>query len=250
MAGRNCRMIVVATVLLTPVTGCGSAPDAADGPDLPPGAPIEFASSPRLAVGVVDGDTIRELDRVVTPFLLPGGELAIPLSEAGTIRIFGPRGEFVRSLGRKGNGPGEFTYLSKAWARGDTIEAFDSDLRRITRFLPHDSVEIVAVRTPLSDLSAPAGPLDDGWAVGGVAAGKVGARDSMEMRRIDRTGQDRGVLAHVRGMLRYRGSEYTGPTPLSPRAMIAVRLNHVFVAESTTPRIEAIGPDGVATRPK
>jgi len=44
--------------------------------------------------------------------LIPDGRIAVADNGAATIRIFRPDGSFERELGRRGEGPGEFAYLS------------------------------------------------------------------------------------------------------------------------------------------
>src|SRR5687768_15597263 len=92
---------------------------------LPAGAPVAIADSARLQLGVISGDSILEFDRVTTPFVLADGRVVVPLRGKSVIRVFAPDGSHQATLGRYGEGPGEFTALGGAWARGDTIEALD-----------------------------------------------------------------------------------------------------------------------------
>ena len=88
---------------------------------------------------------MEEFDRVTTPFLRPNGTVAVPTRGAQSIRLFSPDGNFVESHGGPGDGPGEFISLGGAWARGDTIEAYDGRLRRITRFIPGGELKVVVL---------------------------------------------------------------------------------------------------------
>ena len=222
----------------TPGDG-GSPPDT-----LPPGTPLEIERIAALSVGVLSGDTLQELDQVVTPFLLRDGRLVIPVAGASSIRIFDTDGRFGASLGRSGEGPGEFRSLSAAWSRGDTLEAFDNRLRRVTRFLPDGETEVVRFQTPLPDLSAVVGPVHDGWLVGGVAVGGNNGRDQMAMHHVAFDGSDLGETARVPGMARYATEEFGGPGPLSPRSILAVSGGYGYVAESLTPTIQVVEPTG------
>ncbi|HET9949906.1 MAG TPA: hypothetical protein VFQ22_13375, partial [Longimicrobiales bacterium] len=82
----------------------------------PAGALLDIDPSPRTAVGARSGDPMRMLDRVVTPFLLPGGSLVVPNAGSSSIRVFRRDGTFVRELGGPGEGPGEIGELVAAWA--------------------------------------------------------------------------------------------------------------------------------------
>jgi hypothetical protein len=209
------------------------------------GSPAELDPIPRLSLGVVEGDTLQEFHAVADPFLLPGADrLVVPLRGANSIRVFGPDGAFEASHGRPGRGPGEFQFLLGAWARGDTIEALDFELRRLTRFLPGGGVESVPVHTDLPDLSLGVGPVPEGWVVGGVREGGPGRRDLMEFRLIGWDGTDLGRVGQVEGMARHATATMTGPGPLSPRAMARVALGRLYTAESLTPRLRVWHPQG------
>jgi len=229
------------------VASCGSERPArsASGSELPAGAPAAVDSSARLAVGVVRGDTAREFHDVVDPFLLPDGRLVVPDAGSGTIRVFGPGGELVASLGGPGEGPGEFGRLNAAWARGDTIEAFDADLGRITLFPPGGEPTSVKL-----DVTAPAqggvpGSLPDGgWTLTGVESVRLGARDTVAVHRYGPDGAHEGVVTHIAGIRRFRTERLGGPDPLSPRAVFAVHGGRVYAAETQTPEIRVLSPDG------
>ena len=208
------------------------------------GVPLSVDPKPRVSIGVMEGDTLYELNKVETAFLLPDGKIVVPLGEAGSIRVFSPSGVFLKSYGRKGSGPGEFRYLVNAWPRGDTIEAADMATARVTRFLPNDKIETVNLSTPQRDLSGSFGVFGAGWVGAGVAKGDIGRRDSVVVRRLDRTGKDLGGLGFVMGMVRYRPPYMSGPGPLSPRSLHAVRNDRVYIAETLTPRIQVFAANG------
>lgn len=54
----------------------------------------------------------------------------------------------VLSLGRKGSGPGEFRGLAELTVRGDTIYAYDANLRRLTAMTTDGKVEWTESRVP------------------------------------------------------------------------------------------------------
>ncbi|MFC1661663.1 hypothetical protein ACFL3S_09465 [Gemmatimonadota bacterium] len=227
---------------------CAPDQDGTASVAVPPGTPIEIDETPYLSVGVVEGDSIQEFHRVVTPFLLPDGSLAIPVAGAHTIRVFDPDGRILSSLGRRGEGPGEFAFLGAAWPRGDTIEVFDGRLLRITRFLPDGSHQVVPLDPVPSAQSAVPGGLPDGWAVMGVADAGMGRRDSLVVHRFGRTGAHLGEVAQTEGMARYSIGTASGPDPLSPKALFAVRRGEIYVAETLTPAIRVLDSMGALRR--
>jgi hypothetical protein len=237
---------IVACIACALVIACESEQEIEDPTASIPGTPIGIDPDQAIQVGVTAGDTLYELHHVATPFVTSNNTLVIPLRDANSIREFSPNGEFIRSLGGPGSGPGEFRILIAAWPRGDTIEAYDFRLRRITRFLPDGSVQVVTLEAALPDLSMAPSALGDGWVVGGVAEAGPGRRDRMVFHRFVRAGSDLGEIASIDGMARYEAPGFRGPEPLSPRPFFAVGNDRVYVAESLTPRIRVLDSHGAA----
>lgn len=224
--------------------GCGSGDRDRTSDSIPEGTPVEVIDEPRLSVGVLRGDTARQFHRVSTPFLHRDSLLVVPVSGDAAIRVFGPDGRLLRSLGGSGEGPGEFRRLAAAWPRGETIEAFDGMLGRITRFTPAGSTRVVGLASGPAAQSAAGRPLPDGWVLYGVESGDMGRRDTVAVHHFGRDGRHRGVITRVEGFSRYRTEYYGGPDPLSPKAVVAVRDSLVYVGETLTPRIRVLSPDG------
>jgi hypothetical protein len=205
---------------------------------------VSVETAAHLRLGVAEGDTILEFHDVVDPFLLPDGRVVVPVSGSGTIRVFSPEGRLLESLGRPGDGPGEFRLLGSAWPRGDTIEAFDVVLGRITRFPPDGHPKIVKLDMSPSAQAAVPGVLPDGWVLIGVESAGEGRRDTVAVHRYRLDGSDAGVIARVEGIRRVRTPTTMGPDPLSPRMALAVAGGHVYVAQTLAPVIRVLGPGG------
>ncbi len=246
------RVIIrrIAVLVLTfSLCGCAADEDARESLPKARGAPVAVEERPRLSVGVLSGDATQEFDGVRTPFLLADGRLVVPLNGNSEIRVFGADGAFIESLGGEGEGPGEFTSLESAWSRGDTIEAADSRLRRITRFLPDGEVEVVRlVGPPRSSQSAPPGAVPDGWVMYGVETAEYGGRDQMAVHWFDREGTHLGVIARTMGFTRIEGTVVTGVHPLSPRSIIRIGNGEIYVGETLTPRIQVLDAAGTLGR--
>ena len=225
--------------------GCVAESDVTPPGRPPAGAPLEIEAEAVLSVGVLSGDTLQEFDRVRTPFVFPDGRLVVPLGGSRDIRVFAPDGGFVERLGGEGDGPGEFRYLSAAWPRGDTIEAFDSSLRRITRFLPDGTVEVVSITSASRpDVSFPGGPLGSGWALGGVSGAFDDGRDRIVFHHFDRSGGDLGALDSIGGMARHFAAGSSGPEPMSPRAVAATDGTRLYLGDTEVPSIRSVrGPE-------
>lgn len=102
--------------------------DAQDG--LPTSRPIP---KPLLVIGD-DGDPDAEFVRIGTAFRTSSGAFAVVEVSGTDIRIFGPEGQFLRRLGRSGEGPGEFRRIAKLFASRDTLFVYDGVLRRLTLY--------------------------------------------------------------------------------------------------------------------
>ena len=85
------------------------------------------------------GAASLELDGGETPFFrvagaqfLPDGSVAVADAGNARVAVFAVSGELLRSLGREGEGPGEFRSLSHLFVFEDTIVAYDQVNLRFT----------------------------------------------------------------------------------------------------------------------
>ncbi len=236
MSRRNTAVLALGLALCLLVTACGGEPQEEEAA-LPAGAPLGLSTAPVLVVGERPNDPDHELYRVVTPFLLPDGGLGVPLAEEGVIRVFDRQGELVRSLGSSGRGPGEFVALTAAWARGDTVEAFDGELRRVTRFVPGEAPETIALEGVASAQSAVPGLANGTWVLYGVKEVQRSGRDLIAVHRFAPDGSHVAELGELYGFRRHVHDMGGGPDPISPRPLVRTGGDRVHVAETLTPRI-------------
>jgi hypothetical protein len=235
---------LTATLVLAGTSGCGEAPPPKAGTLAVPGAPAAVAPEPLAVAGETPGDTLHEFHQVTTPFALPDGRFVVPLTGMGVVRVFSGRGRFVESLGRPGQGPGEFSRIGSAWPRGDTVEVFDSRNRRVTRFLPDGSVRTVPLEPGAPAEVAVPGPFGDGWAVTGIVRIDREGRDRMALHHFAGTGEHLGELAPVEGYVRYTFPGGGSPIPLSPRAQYAVHGDRLFLGQTLEPALQVINTAG------
>lgn len=239
---------IALTGMVLLLVSCSSSSSDAGSSEVPPGTPESVVSEPVVELGVTRGDTTQQFHDIRTPFVFNDGQVVVPDGGSNTIRVFGQDGEHVRTLGGSGEGPGEFEMLDAAWNRGDTIEAWDTKLGRLTRFYPGDSVAVVTMESGPSAQQAVPGALPDGWVIAGVSSAGMGERDEMAVHHFDRQGNHMGVIARTRGMSRYRTSLAAGPDPLSPRPQFDVQDGRVYVAETLTPEIRVMNSSGDSLR--
>ena len=238
----------VSIIVVTALGSCADANSVDEPGELPSGMPIEVAATPELEVGVRGGDPLQEFDRVVTPFWMSNERLVVPLAGFREIRIFDETGNHLATLGGEGEGPGEFREIGSAWAQGEEIEAFDGDLRRVTRFGPGGTLETIQLETTGAAERMAPGTFEGGWLAYGVEEVGADGRDRMGVHSFDESGMHRGVVAQVLGMRRYVHSRGGGPVPLSPWAWITGRGNEVFVSQGSEARLMALDRDGVVLR--
>lgn len=101
------------------------------------GAAWRIDPAPSLEIGVESGEEPYQLNRVFSVLRLPDGRTLVSNSGSGEIRVFDTSGRFVRSIGRRGNGPGEFGEFSSAQvvrAADGSLLAYDGGNLRVHHF--------------------------------------------------------------------------------------------------------------------
>jgi hypothetical protein len=94
-----------------------------------------LADTASLSIGVLEGDSAHQLFRVGGAARLGDGRIAILNSGSRELRFFGPDGRHLRSVGRDGEGPGEFRRpLPLVHLAGDSLLVWDERLQRFSVF--------------------------------------------------------------------------------------------------------------------
>ena len=101
-----------------------------------------------LRLGVLDGRDEQSFGRIVGIAVSRDGQLWIADAQASTIRRFDVNGRYLGSVGRNGEGPGEFRNLAGLQRTpGGRVAAWDSRLKRVSFF--DDAGEYIeTVRVP------------------------------------------------------------------------------------------------------
>jgi len=156
------------TLLVSLSLACGDggkAPGAADAANDPGGADVMLAAvmDDVYSVGVMEGEDWEIFGRIRSVDFDEGGNLHILDSQADRVVVVGPDGGFVRTVGKPGEGPGEFSGLRDLVVHRDgsyaaltfgSIHLFDTD-GRFTGTVPSD----VATGMPIRAQGLPDGPL-------------------------------------------------------------------------------------------
>lgn len=133
-------------------------------------------------IGSVD-DLEQALTSVGQVLIGPDERLYVLQPSDDQIRMYGVGGELVGTIGRSGEGPGEFGFPSRIGFRGDTLYVVDQGLDRVTFFDPDGAMrgsmqwatEMMRTEEGVTYLpTVPEVRLDDGSGLaqpGGVVAG-------------------------------------------------------------------------------
>ncbi len=220
------------------------------------------SDSPRVRVGVRDGDEAYEFSRVTDVTVLTDGRIAVADAGIGQIRLFDRDGAYLNAFGALGEGPGEFNSIRSITVRGDVLTVFDDRLQRLSRFWLDGRL---LDSTPLSDGTVRGGRrIDDVLAVGdrfvaieatGFPAGAPGeiSRDTIHAFDVDPIERSRRSLVAVPGTriqhLSMRGRSVSRPSPLAPRPTWDASDEKLYIAPGEYFEVIVLGgPDGSLRR--
>jgi len=122
------RLFLIACLYLT--SGCGE-------PSIQGRTP-EWELEPELRIGSLD-DPEQALTSVLALTLGPEGEIYVSQPQEQCIKVFSSSGQFLRTIGRKGEGPGEFIALGDMGWLADTLYVSDYLNQRVSFFGPDGS---------------------------------------------------------------------------------------------------------------
>ncbi|MGW8265097.1 MAG: hypothetical protein ACWGSQ_01950 [Longimicrobiales bacterium] len=219
-------------------------------------------SEPLLRIGVVEGEVAYQFTGVTGAVRLSDGGVAVADGGTQEVRFFGPDGGFLRSVGRRGGGPGEFTGLSDLGKDASArIWAYDFSLRRITWL--DEAGEITAL-TSLGMEPAminPVGALPDGtfvlkqlWGAEQTSqASSTGLRrDPIAVVRFDVDGSLVDTLGLFPGrevvLTDEGGRGVMNTPPFARNASTTLRGDRVVVGPQSRFELLEIGPEGRVLR--
>lgn len=211
---------------------------------------------PTLDVGRAAGEDPYLFARIGAASLLPAGELLVAETRAVELRVFDSTGRFVRRLGRKGSGPGEFQAMS--WVGVDpagVASVFDASTRRLTRLAATGEVERVT-SLPGAGGGTVAGVFRDGSLLmrrfpnlsedlSQVPTGLV--RDSLELMVVAADGSGETPIARVPGPENVRAVGRVvsqDQAPFGRRTVIAAGDSTFFVATQDSYEIRSYHQTG------
>ncbi|NIM51793.1 MAG: hypothetical protein GTN62_12635 [Gemmatimonadales bacterium] len=99
------------------------------------GTEWQVAEEPSLDIGTLDGAEPYQLFQVSGVARLPSGGIVVGNGGTRELRFFDASGRFLKAVGRKGGGPGEFEGLGALGiVGGDSIAVYDWNLHRVSVF--------------------------------------------------------------------------------------------------------------------
>jgi hypothetical protein len=78
-----------------------------------------------LRIGVLDGDDAYQFHEIYALAVAEDGTIFVGNNQTATVRVFSPSGEFLRELGGRGRGPGEYIMVNDVWLAGDGVAVTD-----------------------------------------------------------------------------------------------------------------------------
>ncbi|HEU4559342.1 MAG TPA: hypothetical protein VFS20_15905 [Longimicrobium sp.] len=140
----------LAAALASLALACGRDVPPRGGHDLPvvenaapawkEGQGWRIAEEPSVVIGEAEGAQAYQFDGVAGALRLADGTIVVGDRGSGQLRYFTARGQHLRSVGRKGDGPGEFRFIDWIGERADSVFVWDLFARRLTVLAPDGGI--------------------------------------------------------------------------------------------------------------
>lgn len=240
------RLFFVVTLVVPLIGGLDHASSAADSP--PQRKDRRIDDTPLLTIGDDPDEALHEVIGAV----LTEDELVVAEASTYSLRYFDrATGRLLHTVGRKGEGPGEYERLDLLQAIGDTLYTFDGWLRRVTvRDRAGALGRTVPIR-PWGNYSAAdvKGFFPDGsilvsaWAFGWAEAPMI-RRFSHELARHAPDGTFAESLGTYLGSEHYASPETMSIYPYRREVWVVVVGDRYHIVDNTDPVIRAFDATG------
>jgi hypothetical protein len=210
---------------------------------------------PAARIGVADGDSAYLLFGARGAMRLASGGIVVMNSGTNEIRVFDARGRHVRTLGHKGEGPGEFRGLQRIGVlNGDSVIAFDVFTGRITVFGPDGKLARTNQVQPFGNSVLPraAGFTADGRLLAHTDFDRVFTpgmtRDTLTYALFDRAGAPKDTLGRYPGaeefILTTSGMGLRREVAFGRTSLASARGSHVVIGTNDTLRYDIFNAAG------
>ncbi len=236
----------VAAALLLFTAACGGD---TDGPRTAGTWTVD--SVPMVVIG--DDDTAAEPVLGVAEGVtrLPDGQLLVADRGLNSLRFFTPDGTFLRAVGRKGSGPGEFEYIANAYRCGDSLYVEEIARRQIMVYALNgepartpDASEFAGGRSAYNSACNADGVfMHNGWASGREPTlGRV--RWTVPYWIASADGVLRAELGEHAGSERLVMQGGSGPHPLGKDGVLAIGRERAYIGTADSFAVLAFTLDG------
>lgn len=229
-----------------------------------------LSAEPLMQVGGDPANPQYDFTRIAGAVLLSDGRVAVANAGSNEIRFYTPDGQHQLSVGRLGEGPGEYQLMAGVWRTdADSILVLDVAIRRLTVLgasgeygrsfsLGGMGGAMIPGADGSVNMSIPAGVLDDGSLIGMANTFRINDtregsfRDPLPLVRYGPDGAVRDTVAEVPGLememmaLSFAGQSFNSPTPVSlgKQTLAVARGSRLYVATNEAWEVQARDPDG------
>ncbi len=134
------------------------------------------SDTPTVSIGGDESDSTAIFSRVQNAIRMSDGRILVPNGGTRELRFYHANGRFIKSVGRLGEGPGEFDWLGKVFRTdGDSLIIWDPNNARLTVF---DSGGRFVRSVPLRSGQGISFPEPFGRASDGSLIGRTGSRNN------------------------------------------------------------------------
>lgn len=187
---------------------------------------------------------------------LEGGGVAVGSHEPRTVYVFDREGDLQLSLGRPGDGPGEFRSILGVFViPPDSLAVFDSWLGRITVFSGDGALArtIDLRRFMPSGAGASVYPTSDGFVFVGIASlggprAQSSYRDSAGSYLLDSEGDSVGYYGRFPGAEVLYTDRLFGPLPFGGLLTSGIRDDHLIIGTGDDPELREYDATGDVAR--
>lgn len=129
----------------------------------PESLPWSVGAEPLVEIGALEGAEAYQFDQIGGVARLSDGRIVVASGGTQDLRYFDPTGRHLRSVGRKGEGPGEFQSIGTlAVLPGDSVAVYDWNLQRVSFFDPSGTFVRSFLLQHAAGVAFPVGRFADG----------------------------------------------------------------------------------------
>jgi hypothetical protein len=223
--------------------------------------PFTLDSIPVIDIGRDADNPHEELSGFVFPVRLSDGRVVVGNGGTRELRVFDSQGRWLHSIGREGEGPGEFRGVGRFHiGAGDTLYVYDMRLRRLSVFSPDGTFQRSLLMQAPSEMTGlrTAGVLVDGRVVartqrGFTSQAKEGMRrDTVSLFVFDAAGRLDDTVGQYPGreewIIRSENSVTISDWPFGKDIVALTHQSRIIVGTTDSPEVLILQADGTLER--